>query len=100
MPKEYEEVLKRRLATAANLAVSQRNYRRVRDRALAKLSQKYKEEYLEILAEEKKKDEQEGKRWRDLTGNRVRSNPDTSTNSTNTDRGDTSDLSQDESDNE
>jgi hypothetical protein len=65
---ESEKVFRRRLAAAENMAVRQRNYRRARDRALAKLAQKYKEEYLELLAEEKAKDEQEGKRWHNLAG--------------------------------
>jgi hypothetical protein len=55
--------LKRKIAAAENMAVRQRNYRRARDRALARLAQKYKGEYLDYLAEEKAKDEQEGKRW-------------------------------------
>lgn len=58
-----EEELRRKIAAAENLAVRQRNYRRARDRALAKLSSIYKEKYLELLALEKEKDEQEGKRW-------------------------------------
>jgi hypothetical protein len=58
-----EQKLKRKIASAENMAVRQRNYRRARDRALARLAQNYKEEYLELLAEEKEKDEAEGKRW-------------------------------------
>lgn len=43
--------------------IHQRNYRRARDRALAKLSQTFPDQYKEYLEEEKLKDEQEGKRW-------------------------------------
>ena len=63
MNKSTEHELHRKISAAENLAVRQRNYRRARDRALAKLSSIYKEKYLELLALEKEKDEQEGKRW-------------------------------------
>jgi len=43
--------------------IHQRNYRRVRDRALTRLSQIFPDQYKELLEEEKLKDEQEGKRW-------------------------------------
>lgn len=68
---ETENEFRRRLAAAENMAVRQRNYRRARDRALARLAQKYKEEYLELLAQEKAKDEQEGKRWHNLANSDV-----------------------------
>ena len=42
--------LKRKLASAENMAVRQRNYRRARDRALARLANDYKEIYLDYLA--------------------------------------------------
>lgn len=58
----------RRLRTAENRAVYQRNYRRARDRALAKLGQKYQEEYLELLQKEMAKDEKGGKVWHSLAG--------------------------------
>ena len=97
---ENKETIKRRLAAAENMAVRQRNYRRARDRALARLANDYKEIYLDYLAEEKEKDEQEGKRWHNLTGN-LSSNRLVPTNRpTNTSGGDTSDIPQDESDNE
>ena len=64
---ESEKVFRRRLAAAENMAVRQRNYRRARDRALAKLSTEFKERYLELLAQEKEKDEKEGKSWHNLT---------------------------------
>lgn len=91
--------LQRALAAAESMAVHQRNYRRARDRALTKLSQKYKEEYLELLAKEKEKDEQEGKRWT------FASNSDADlwtaiTNHLSQDRGNSSADPQDESDNE
>ena len=91
--------LKRKIASAENMAVRQRNYRRARDRALARLAQNYREEYLEYLAEEKAKDEQEGKRWH------YHSNNDVDlwslvTGKAGKSRRDTADISQDKGDNE
>lgn len=84
-----EEVIKRRLASAENLAVRSRNYRRARERALTRLAQLHKEEYLELLEIEKKKDEQEGKRWDNLAGSRVRSNSRATTDNSSPVGGDT-----------
>ena len=53
----------RRLKAAANQAVSYRNYRRARDRALVRLANAYPEQYKQYLQEEKANDEQLGKRW-------------------------------------
>ena len=92
--------LKRKIASAENMAVRQRNYRRARDRALARLAQAHRGEYLELLAKEKEADEQEGKRWRNLTGPDVSTDLDYSTNRTSKTRGDTSVNTQNESDNE
>ena len=61
--------LNRRMATAAKQAVHNRNYRRARDRALAKLSHLYPDTYKQLLGIEKAIDEQEGKSWIDLNGN-------------------------------
>ena len=58
-----------RLKSAADQAVRQRNYRRARDRALAKLANLYPDQYRELLEEEKIADEQMGKKWLDLDGN-------------------------------
>jgi hypothetical protein len=58
-----------RLKTASNRAVYQRNYRRARDRALARLSNLYPNVYRDLLDEEMKDDEQMGKKWLDLDGN-------------------------------
>lgn len=96
---ESEKLFRKRLAAAENMAVRQRNYRRARDRALARLANDYKEIYLDYLAEEKAKDEQEGKRWHNLAGS-VPGNwvvPTDRPNDTN--RRDTSANTQDESDN-
>ena len=60
----------------------------------------FRSEYLDYLAEEKAKDEQEGKRWRDLAGNDVHINSDPPTHHANKNRRNTTDISQDESDNE
>jgi hypothetical protein len=91
--------LKRKIASAENMAVRQRNYRRARDRALARLAQAHRGEYLELLAKEKEADEQEGKRWH------YHSNNDVDlwslvTGKAGKSRRDTSDISQNESDNE
>jgi hypothetical protein len=57
-----------RIKTAKAKAVRQRNYRRARDRALARLSRDYPNVYRTYLEEEMKTDEQMGKRWLDITG--------------------------------
>jgi hypothetical protein len=58
----------RRVDTALNAAVRQRNYRRARDRALAKLAQQYPDDYRQLMEKEKESDEQLGKKWLDITG--------------------------------
>ena len=60
--------VERRIDTATKQAIRQRNYRRVRDRALTRLSALHKEEYLTLLEEERVKDEVEGKTWLDIAG--------------------------------
>lgn len=60
--------IERRIISAANQAVRQRNYRRARDRALARLSQAYPDTYRQLLEEERKADERESKRWVDISG--------------------------------
>ena len=62
------EITERRLETARRRAIGQRNYRRARDRALRKLANQYPELYQELLEEERKIDEQEGKAWIDIDG--------------------------------
>ena len=49
-------------------ALHQRNYRRARDRALVRLAHLYPETYKQLLGIEKAIDEQEGKKWIDITG--------------------------------
>jgi hypothetical protein len=44
-------------------AISYRNYRRARDRALVRLSHLYADAYKQLLVEERELDEQEGKKW-------------------------------------
>jgi hypothetical protein len=61
--------IEKRIELAKRQLVSQRNYRRVRDRALAKLAKAHLEEYLYLLEREKESDEKMGKRWLDITGN-------------------------------
>ena len=75
----------RRLETAMKMAVRQRNYQRVRARALVKLAKAHREEYRNLLEQEKHNDHTQGKTWLNLNGN-TSSNMDTNT-STNTDRG-------------
>ncbi len=48
---------------SAKQAVSYRNYRRARDRALSRLAKAYPNDYKELLEEEKANDEQLGKKW-------------------------------------
>ena len=57
----------KRVDSALRQAVHQRNYRRCRDRALTKLANLYPNQYKELLEEEKKRDEMEGKRWTSLS---------------------------------
>jgi hypothetical protein len=58
----------KRIESASKQAVSYRNYRRARDRALVRLAQAYPDEYKEYLEQEKAYDESEGKKWIDITG--------------------------------
>jgi hypothetical protein len=58
----------RRVDTAVKQAVRQRNYRRVRDRALARLANLYPDQYRELFEEERAKDEAQDKVWLDITG--------------------------------
>ena len=60
--------VKRRIQTAKAQAVRQRNYRRARDRALARLSRDYPNVYRTYLEEEMETDENMGKKWLDITG--------------------------------
>ena len=60
--------LETRIETAKRRATHQRNYRRVRDRALARLKQLHPEEYEQLFQEERGRDEAEGKAWLDLSG--------------------------------
>jgi hypothetical protein len=59
----------RRLATAEKKAIRDRNYRRARDRALARLAHLYPDTYKQLLEIEKAFDEQQGKKWIDIDGN-------------------------------
>ena len=61
--------VERRVQSALRQAVHYRNYRRARERALAKLSHLYPDTYKQLLGIEKAIDEQEGKSWIDITGN-------------------------------
>jgi hypothetical protein len=58
----------RRIDTALKGAVRQRNYRRIRDRALARLSRLHPNDYADLLEEERARDEAESKKWLDITG--------------------------------
>jgi len=58
----------KRIESAKRILVSKRNHRRVRDRALTRLAQAHKEEYLQLLEREKARDEEMGKRWLDIAG--------------------------------
>ena len=58
----------RRVEGAKRMAVRQRNYRRVRDRALVRLANAYPETYKELLEQEKVADVEMGKKWVDIDG--------------------------------
>jgi hypothetical protein len=60
--------ISRRIESAKRSAVSYRNYRRARDRAMTRLSNAYPETYKELLEQEKIVDEQMGKKWLDIDG--------------------------------
>ena len=57
-----------RLKSAADQAVRQRNYRRARDRALAKLANIHPDQYRDLLEEEMSADEEGNKKWLDISG--------------------------------
>ena len=59
----------RRLETAMKMAVRQRNYQRVRARALVRLAKAHREEYRNLLEQEKNNDHTQGKAWLNLNGN-------------------------------
>jgi len=58
----------KRMKAAASQAVSYRNYRRARDRALTRLAQAYPDTYKELLEQEKANDETQGRKWIDIDG--------------------------------
>ena len=60
--------VKRRIETATAQAVRRRNYRRARDRALARLSRDYPNVYRNYLEEEMSADEEGNKKWLDISG--------------------------------
>ena len=72
----------KRMKAAAGQAVSYRNYRRARDRALTKLATAHFEHYKELLEKEKAFDEQMGKKWLDINGTTATSLVDTRPDST------------------
>ena len=59
----------KRIEFAKRRLVAQRNYRRIRDRALTKLANAHPQEYLALLEKERENDEILGKKWLDITGN-------------------------------
>ena len=61
-------VRSKRIEGAKRMAVRQRNYRRVRDRALTRLAQAYPETYKELLELEKVNDSTSGAKWIDIDG--------------------------------
>jgi hypothetical protein len=61
----------KRIEGAKRMAVRQRNYRRVRDRALVRLANAYPETYKELLEQEKVADVDMGKKWIDIDGSTV-----------------------------
>jgi GTP1/Obg family GTP-binding protein len=63
--------VKKRVATASRKATHHRNYRRARDRALARLAHLYPDTYKQLLEMEKKQDELQGKKWISIDGTTV-----------------------------
>jgi hypothetical protein len=61
--------LEKRLQSAADQAVRQRNYQRARQRAFTRLANAFPDIYRVYLEEEKMADEKMGKKWLDLDGN-------------------------------
>ena len=70
--------VERRIEIAKDQAVRKRNYRRARDRALARLSREYPDIYRNYLEEEMANDENMGKKWLDIAGNTSLANARTS----------------------
>ena len=60
--------VEKRVDTALKQAVRQRNYRRVRDRALRRLANLYPDQYRELFEEERERDEEAYKVWLDISG--------------------------------
>lgn len=60
--------INRRIDTALKDAVRQRNYRRVRDRALSRLKKLYPDDYARLFEEERARDEAEGRSWKSIHG--------------------------------
>lgn len=60
--------VKRRVKSASKQATYYRNYRRARDRALARLAQANPAQYRAFYKEERERDKQEGKEWTDIAG--------------------------------
>ena len=89
----------KRLKAAANQAVSYRNYRRARDRALVRLASAYPEDYKELLEQEKAVDEQMGKKWLDINGTTTNSELGSRPTTTSTSTREASNRGEDESNN-
>jgi hypothetical protein len=64
-------ITEKRIESAKRQAVSYRNYRRARDRALVRLANAYPETYKELLEQEKVADVQLGKKWIDIDGSTI-----------------------------
>ncbi len=89
----------KRMKAAANQAVSYRNYRRARDRALVRLASAYPETYKELLEQEKAVDEQMGKKWLDINGTTTNSELGSRPTTTSTSTRETSNRGEDEGNN-
>lgn len=89
----------RRIETAKRTAVSYRNYRRARERALTRLAQAHPEIYKEMLEQEKANDEQLGKKWLDIDGTTGASELDPRPTTTSTPGGEASNRGEDEGNN-
>lgn len=62
------DIIKKRKMAAEKMYLRQRNYRRVRDRALARLAQMYPDDYRRLFEQEKERDEAKSNHWTAITG--------------------------------
>ena len=60
--------VEQRKRAAEKIAVSNRNYKRARERAMVRLAKAHMDEYKELLRQEKARDKENGVAWTSLDG--------------------------------